>query len=186
MTTRERGQVVPLLVVVIAVGGFACLAAGRLGGAAVARARAVTAADAAALSGAAAGRQAAEGEAARNGARLVRYERIDGDTRVRVTLGGARAVARARPGRPAPPTGGPAPGLRAALARAAQLLGEPVPAVTTAAAGVQPGDADARHRRGLAVDVVPAFVPRLVEVAARAGLCQPYPRSHPEHFQLCR
>ena len=46
-------------------------------------------------------------------------------------------------------------------------------------------DAAVRHQRGLAVDVPLPFVAALAGVAAHAGLCQPYPESHPSHFQLC-
>ncbi|MGQ0520458.1 MAG: hypothetical protein ACT4PX_04795 [Actinomycetota bacterium] len=183
MTERERGQVVPLLAVVIVAAGAVCLVAGRLGGAAVARAQAVTAADAAALAGAAAGRSEAAGAAVANGGRLTRYEQVGGDARAAVAVGPARAVARARRsgggGR-----AGVAPALRAALARAEQLLGGPVPAVDPGPAR-HTADAAARHRRGLAVDVPGWFVPRLAPVAAQAGLCQPHPESHPGHFQLC-
>lgn len=187
----ERAQVVPLLTVVIVLAGLVCLAAGRLGGAAVARAKAVTAADAAALAGAAAGRQAAARAASANGGRMARYEQLGDDTRVRVELGGAHATARARrsggPGRSA--GGGPAaawaPALRAALSRAAQLLGAPVPVVAPVAGGSHPGDAAARHARGLAADVRSSGVAAVLAVASQAGLCQPYPHTHPEHFELC-
>lgn len=182
MTERERGQVVPLLAVVIVAAGAVCLVAGRLGGAAVARAQAVTAADAAALAGAAAGRSEAGTAAVANGGRLTRYEQVGADARATVAVGPARAVARAR--RSGDGRAGVAPALRAALARAAQLLDGPVPTVDPEPAH-QTGDAAARHRRGLAVDVPGSFVSRLAPVAAQAGLCQPYPESHPGHFQLC-
>lgn len=94
----ERGQVLPLVVVVMVLAGVVCLVLGRVGGAAVARAQAVTAADAAALAGAAAGREAAEQAAVANGGRLVVYQQLGLDTRVAVELGGARATARARSG----------------------------------------------------------------------------------------
>ena len=92
----ERGQVLPLVVVVMVLTGVVCLALGRMGGAAVARAQAATAADAAALAGAAAGREAAAEAAAANGGRLTAYQQLGTDTRVEVELGGARAAARAR------------------------------------------------------------------------------------------
>ena len=183
MAGGERGQVVPLVALVMVVAGLACLAVARLGGAAAARAQAVTAADAAALAGAAQGRRAAHATAAANGGRLVAHEQLGSDTRVRVELGGAIATARARRhggiGR-----GEHAPALRAALARASQLLGAAVPVVPAAGSG-DPGDGDGRHRRGLAVDVPAAFVDRLSVVAGDAGLCQPYPATHPVHFELC-
>jgi hypothetical protein len=99
MTTlpqHERGQVLPLVAVVVVVAGLACVALGRLGGVAVARAQATTAADAAALAGAAAGKEAAHRAAGRNGGRLASYEELGADTRVEVELGGVRATARAR------------------------------------------------------------------------------------------
>jgi hypothetical protein len=184
MARRERGQVLPLLTLVIVLAGLVCLAAGKLGGAAVARAQAVTAADAAALAGAAAGEGEARRAAAANGARLTGYQAAGTDARVEVTLGRAEAAARARRSGNDPDEG-LAPALRAALARAAQLLGGPVPTVPPAPGLPQPGDAAARHRRGLAVDVAVPAVARLAAMASQAGLCQPYPESHPTHFQLC-
>lgn len=80
----------------IVVMGMGCLALGRIGGAAMARAQAVTAADAAALAGAADTKEAAASAAVWNGARLLSYEELGTDVRVRVELGGARATARAR------------------------------------------------------------------------------------------
>lgn len=179
---EERGQVLPLVAVLIVGAGLACLVLGRLGGAAVARAQAVTAADAAALAGAAAGREAARVSASANGARMTEYEELGPDTRVEVELGGAHASARARR-RPAVPSGpaGMASGLRAAVARAEQLLGRPVPAARPAADDPAP----ARHRAGLALDVPAWLVPRLAAVASRAGLCQTHGEAHPVHFELC-
>ena len=191
MDERERAQVLPLLTVVIVLAGVVCLAAGRLGGAAVARAKAVTAADAAALAGAGGGHGAAVRASAANGGRMTRYEQLGNDTRVRVELGGAQATARARRnGGPVDETGGAsgghlAPALRAALARAAQLLGAPVPLLVPAAGARLPGDAAARHARGLAVDVGSSSLEAMLVVAGQAGLCQPYPETHPEHFELC-
>lgn len=183
---RERGQVLPLVAVLIVLGGLACVVAGKLGGAAAARAQAATAADAAALAGAAAGPEAAHEVARANGGRVTRYERQGADTRVTVSLGGATARARARrlgggPGDAAPH--GAAPALRAALARAAQLHGRPVPLDP----GPHPpptGDAD-RHRRGLAVHVPAPFAEVLAPVAGAAGLCRPDPGRHPVHFEVC-
>lgn len=179
---EERGQVLPLVALMVVGAGLACLVLGRLGGAAVARAQAVTAADAAALAGAAGGRSAAKVSASANGARITEFEELGLDTRVEVELGGARASARARRWPTAPPVpGGMAAGLRAAVARAEQLLGRAVPVVRPAA-----GDrALARHRAGLAIDVPDWFVARLAPVASEAGMCQPQAESHPVHFELC-
>lgn len=183
--TTERGQVLPFLTLLIVLAGLACLVAGKLGGAAVARAQAATAADAAALAGAAAGPEAAGRAAAANGGRITSYATLGTDARVDVDLGGAHAAAQARRTRAARPgaDGELAPAMRAALARAAQLVGRPVPVVSPLAG--EPGDAGARHAQGLAVDVPASFLPALAPVAAGAGLCQPYPAAHPHHFQLC-
>ena len=187
MDERERGQVLPLVALAMVVAGAVCLAAGRMGGAAVARAQAVTAADAAALAGAAEGGDAAARLASDNGGDVTRYERLGTDARVQVAIGGARATARAR--RDGGSEGARhqlAPALRAALARAGQLLGRSVPVAPPSPPGRSPGDADARHEQGLAVDVPPSFAATLAAVAAGAGLCRPYPDVHPVHFQLCR
>ncbi len=117
---EERGQVLPLVAVTMVVAGLACLALGRLGGVAVARAQAVTAADAAALAGAAAGEQAAGQAAERNGARLATFEQFGADTRVVVELGGSRATARARrtgASPPVPRSPAPSPPFRSRPAR---------------------------------------------------------------------
>ena len=187
MERRERGQVLPLVAVVMVLAGVACVAAGRLGSKAVAEAGATTAADAAALAGAAEGREAAGRIAAANGAVVAEFERLGADTRVRVVSpAGAQASARARrAGGPSATEGAPAPALRAALARAGQLLGAPVPVGAPAAGAPLPGDSASRHARGLAVDVAASVVASLAAVAAGAGLCQPYPDAHPVHFELC-
>ncbi|HYE78502.1 MAG TPA: M15 family metallopeptidase [bacterium] len=222
MATGEKGQVLPLVALMMVVVGAVALWLGRLGGAAVTRAQAQTAADAAALAGAAVGRDAAAAAARWNHARLVSYEEQGADARVEVELGGAEAVARARwlpdlaaggpaqagqppggdPARssPASSRGGLAPALRAALRRAGDLLGTPVPITSGYRSRAQqaalyarrasnpypvapPGTS--RHERGLAVDVPSFFVPRLLRVAGQVGLCHPYPRSDPVHFELC-
>jgi hypothetical protein len=94
----ERGQVVPLVALVVLVAGLMLLWLGRLGGAAVARAQARTAADAAALAGAISGRAAAASVAADNGARLVRFEARGDEAFVAVSVGPATASARAAAG----------------------------------------------------------------------------------------
>ena len=112
MERGERGSVLPLLVLAVILAGAMAMALGRLGAAAAARARARTAADAAALAGAAEGRPAAEAVAAANGARVLSYEQLGLDARVRVAVGPAEAVARARREGAVPPApgGDPAPG----------------------------------------------------------------------------
>jgi len=185
---QERGQVLPLVTLVIVAAGVVCLAAGKLGGAAVARAQAATAADAAALAGVAAGHAAAVEAAAANGGTVTDYQEAGADARVEVEVGRATATARARrsggPG-PAATAGGPAPAMSAALARAAQVLGRTVAVVAPRPGAIEPGDAATRHERGLAVDVSASFVATLAPVAAGAGLCQPYPTGHPVHFEVC-
>lgn len=219
MEERERGSTVPLLAVAVVLVGMMVMGLGRVGAAGSARAAARTAADAAALAGAADGRAAAEALARANGAELVAFEGIGPDTRVTVRLGPAEAVGRAR--RVGGPGGGPgagrggagaaggaragaagglAPAMRAALARAEQLLGQAVPVVSGYRSSRVQGALWANrasnpypvappgssvHEKGLAVDVPLAFVPRLASVAARAGLCQPV-AGDPIHFEVCR
>jgi len=207
---HERGSILPLVALAMVLAGITVILLGRLGGAATARAGARNAADAAALAGAAEGRAAAAALASANGAELLSYEEIGLDTRVRVRLGPAVATGRAR--RTGDRTGaggssgggsakGLAPAMRAALARAEQLLGVPVPITS----GFRSTDAQAllyanratnpypvappgssMHERGLAIDVPADFVPRLLEVAPRAGLCHPFPVDDPIHFEVCR
>jgi hypothetical protein len=95
---RDHGQVVPLLLAVVVVGMVALLAAGRLVSRWAESARARAAADAAALAcleAASSGRMAARAAAAANGASLA-WASFDGAScTVRVTVGGASAVAQA-------------------------------------------------------------------------------------------
>lgn len=93
---RERGQVTPLVAVVVLVVALVALGVARLGAGAVDAARARTAADAAALAGAAEGRAAADEVAAANGGRLVFYEALGTDVVVTVEVGQASVRARAR------------------------------------------------------------------------------------------
>lgn len=203
----ESGQVLPLVAVLVAVIGFSAVQVARVGEAAGLRARAQTAADAAALAGAAAGEDAAVSEARANRARLISYREIDGDVQVKVELGAATAEARARGSAAgggswaAGSTTGLAPAMRAALARAAALLGRPVPVTSGFRSMAEQRALWARrnsnpypvappgtsmHGRGLAIDVPLSFVPELLRVGRSAGLCQPYPRNDPIHFELCR
>lgn len=206
----ERGSILPFVALAIVLTGVTVALLGRVGGAATARAGARNAADAAALAGAAAGRSAAVELATANGAELVSYEEVGLDTEVRVRVGVAEATGRAQRtgdrddgsgGTGHGPTKGLAPAMRAALARAEQLLGRPVPITSGYRSGerqaalyanrdanpypVAPPGAS-MHERGLAVDVPGDFVPRLLEVAPRAGLCQPFPGDDPIHFEVCR
>lgn len=203
----ERGQVAPLLAL-FAVGiGLACLGLGRFAGGAVDAATARTAADAAALAGAGDGESAARSLAAANGGSLESFESAGGDVRVGVRVGPHVVSARSRSARDAGSHGPPiaretglAPGLRAALARAEQVLGSPI-AITSGFRSAEEqrrlwrGRAANRypvappgasmHERGLAVDVPSSLADRLAEVGREVGLCRPYPSTDPVHFELC-
>ena len=206
MCERERGQVLPLIALVLVVAGAAMLWLGKIGGAAVSRAQAQTAADMAALAGAVGGRDEAVALATANGARLVAFEQRGDQAWVKVELGRAVASARARRSHDADTDVGPAatglaPALQEALAKVGQLLGRPVPVTSgfrsraeQAALYAQrafnpypvaaPGTS--AHERGRAVDVPRSFVPLLRAVAGRVGLCHPHPETDPVHFELCR
>lgn len=93
---RQRGQVLPLLTVVVALAALVVIGLGRVGGMVVARAEAQTAADAAALAGAVHGRGAAERLAAANGGRLVGWEAAGAEVEVVVEVRREAARARAR------------------------------------------------------------------------------------------
>jgi Flp pilus assembly protein TadG len=93
---RQRGQVAPLVALVMVVIGVVAYGTAVLGRSAIDRARAQTAADAAALAGAAADEGTARQLANANAGTLVSFERIGPDVRVVVTVGGIRAHARAR------------------------------------------------------------------------------------------
>jgi hypothetical protein len=210
----ERGQALPLVALVVVAAGVTCLAAGKLGGAAVSRAEASSAADAAALAGAVGGRDEARSVAEANGGRLVGWEHGGGDVRARVAVGRAVATARARGvtsdswrnQQPLRSVTAPRlergliPPMLVALARAGELLGGPVPitsgyrspeeqAVLWAHRATNPypvaAPGQSAHQRGIAVDVPLAFVRRLAAIAGRVGLCHPYPVADPVHFELC-
>ena len=93
---RQRGQVLALLAVVVALAALVVVGLGRLGAVVVARAEAQTAADAAALAGALHGRPAADGLAAANGGRLVSWLAAGPEVEVVAEVRGERARARAR------------------------------------------------------------------------------------------
>ena len=94
--SSQRGSVLPLVALGVVVCGLLAVGLGRLGGDAVARAQAVTAADAAALAGAAEGEEVARSIAEENGAELVGYAVLGTDVVVEVRVGPATAMARAR------------------------------------------------------------------------------------------
>jgi hypothetical protein len=95
-TVRDDGQAVPLVLAVVVLAVVVLLALVPLAQAAQQRAAARTAADAAALAGAAEGEDAAREVAAANGATLVSWRAEGFDVWVVVTLGEARAEAKAR------------------------------------------------------------------------------------------
>ena len=93
---RQRGQVLPLMAVVVALAALVVLGLGRLGSVVVARAEAQNAADAAALAGAIYGRATADDLAAANGGRLVSWAAAGREVEVVAEVRGERARARAR------------------------------------------------------------------------------------------
>ena len=165
---------VPLLAVFVLAAGGAIVLLGRIGGGAVDRASARTAADAAALAGAAEGRNAAASVAAADGGRIDSYREVGMDTEVRVSVGQATAVARARRESGGTGDNGMAPALRAVWTRAGQLLGQAVPvnSVVPSSSG----------QAGMAVIVPPDWATRLAVVGRQAGLCQ----VAPVQFEVCR
>ena len=91
----DRGQAVPMMVVVLLLAALVVMAIARLGMAADDAARARTAADAAALAGAAEGLAVATELAEANGGNLLDYTAFGNQVEVRVQVGSAVAVARA-------------------------------------------------------------------------------------------
>lgn len=165
---NERGQVVPLLAALVVIAGLFLLVLARLGGGAVERAHARNAADASALAGAAEGRGGATRLADENDAAILRSKQDDKDFEVVVRFGDAKAIARARRdgGGLGTRPGDPSPALRAALARAAQILGHK-PKTTRA--------------RGVVADFTPEGFAELAPRAAEAGLCP----SGPNQMRVC-
>jgi hypothetical protein len=165
---------VPLLVLVVVAAGGAIVMLGRIGGAAVDRSSARTAADAAALAGAAEGRAEAESVAAADGGRIDSYRELGMETEVRVTVGQATATARARREAGGGAEKSMAPALKAVWTRAGQLLGQAVPvySVVPSSSGLA----------GMAVIVPPDWATRLTSVGRQAGLCP----VAPVQFEVCR
>lgn len=203
----DRGQVAPLLAIVVLVAGAACLFIAHLGALLVDRARAQTSADAAALAAAVEGRSGAVGLAQANEAELESYRTVGDVAAVEVRVRRVTATASAQAG-PLPVfaglSGGDrvglAPVMLAALARADALLGRPVPVVSGFRNTAQqralwldranrpfpvarPGTS--AHERGMAVDVPREVVPFLLAAADEVGLCQPLPDTDPIHFEPC-
>jgi len=168
----ERGSAVPLIALLVLAAGGAMMLLGRIGGAAVDRASARTAADAAALAGAAEGATAARAVAASDRGRVVSYKELGNDTEVVVRVGSAAATARAHRSAGLD-EGGQSPALRAVWTRLTQLLGQAVPvrSVVASSSG-QPESA---------VIVAPEVAPTLAAAGPRAGLC----RSGELRFEVC-
>ncbi len=197
---RESGQALPLVLVIVALAGGVALLVGELGARAVAQAEARTAADAAALAAAAEGPRAGDELARANGSAGAVVSGGVGDATVTAVVGGLHATARAQ-APVAAGTFGLTPAMVAAVARAGQLLGRPVPIASGWRSYAQqaalwahratnpypvapPGTS--MHEQGLAIDVPRSFVATLRRVAVAAGLCQPLPVSDPVHFELCQ
>jgi len=93
---RQRGQVLPLMALLMAVAIAVAVIVVRLGVEVDHRARAQTAADAAALAGAVDGEDAARVTALHNGAEIESFVTRDGEVEVTVRVAHRRASARAR------------------------------------------------------------------------------------------
>jgi hypothetical protein len=212
----DRGQSTPLVALVLALVIVVLTALAPMGRALARRTQARTAADAAALAGAAEGEEAAGHLAGANGGELLEFRRgATGEVVVHVRVGDVDAWARAQGRRVAAPEAGGgalagegstgsraglAAAMLAALARADELLGHPVPVASGLRTRAQqqalwdrrhanpypvarPGTSD--HERGLAIDVPRAAVDDVLPVAEASGLCRPLPQSDPVHFVVC-
>ena len=193
------------MAVVVVIGALCALSIAGLGvvaGDVLDAARAQTAADGFALADVTAGEAASNGLAAAAGADVLDVDRSGLRTQVVVRVGDALATAAAE----RPVAGGDggraglAPAMVAALARAEELLGAPVPIVSGFRSRARqqrlwdarhdnpypvapPGSS--RHELGLAIDVPLNVVEALSRVALSAGLCHPLPESDPVHFVVC-
>lgn len=201
----QAGSVLPIVaLMILAIGGLA-VGVGRVGADVVVAGRARAAADAAALAGAAEGERAAQQLAEVNGGRLRSYEVQGSEVQVEVTVGNARAVARAERSSAtdggAPIAAGLTAEMRAAIAAAEGLLGRRVPITsgwrsseaqqalwdrraTNPFPVARPGTSS--HERGTAIDVPRSFAGGLAAVGPQVGLCRPLPTTDPVHFELCR
>lgn len=191
----DRGQAVLLIALVLwLVVGIAVIM-GALGQRAVQRARAQAAADAVAL--AAAAGVAPDTIAAGNAVVITSVDHVP-DPDVVVSIGDIEAAARAH--RTRPELAGLDARLRAAIARAELLIGEPIVVVSGfrsradqqrlwAAREANPypvaPPGTSLHELGLAIDVARHQASLLARSADRTGLCQPLPATDPIHFVLC-
>lgn len=199
----NHGQVFPIAIVALTVVLIGVMVLAALGSRAADLARQQTAADAAALAAAAVDADTGQQLAAANSAEGAAINIVEqpGQTFASAsTSNGDVSAAAFAAGLRTQGTQGLAPALVAALARAEQLLGEPVPIVSGWRSPDQqqalwdnradnpypvaaPGTS--MHELGLAIDVVPEFVPKLLAIAPDIGLCQPLPVTDPIHFTWC-
>ncbi|MDH3753978.1 MAG: M15 family metallopeptidase [Acidimicrobiia bacterium] len=196
---HERGQVVPLLVVVIASSVGLVMVVGALGERATRHARTQTAADATALAAATGDAAGAADVAAANGAVIEVIEDRDGHVEVAVSIGDITRVAAAEAIRG--DLAGLAPAMIAAIRTTEGVLERPIPISsgyrTTAEQQwlwdhrdenplpvAPPGTS--LHEQGLAIDVPANFAALLAVVGPNTGLCRPLPVRDPVHFELCR
>ena len=205
----QRGSVLTSLVLVVGLSVGLFWGVGQFDFDGVFGSRADRLAAAAAAAGAAYGPEAAWVEVAGRGGALVSFEVLGADAVVTVEVGGVQAVAKARRRAEVLATELAAPGARreglsaellAAIGRADDALGQILPVTsgrrsTAAQAALfaarasnpypvaPPGSS--RHEWGEAIDVPASIAPRLAVLSASTGLCQPYPRTDPIHFELC-
>lgn len=97
---RERGQAVPMMLVVLTLLVGLVLAVAKAGELVTDASGAQNTADAVALAGVSGGKDGAEMIARENEARLVSFQAEDGEVQVTVEKKGKRATARAAPGPP--------------------------------------------------------------------------------------
>ncbi len=193
----ERGQTMPLLVVIVTVAIGASSAVALLGARAGRLARAQSAADAVALAGVS-DPTSVEPVSRASGVGVLELDAGADRLRAVVDMDGARAEATAL--RPRSDLAGLQPVMIAAIRAAEALLGEPVPVVSGFRTRAEqqwlwdhrherqypvapPGTS--RHELGLAVDVPWWVAGRLAQVGPRAGLCRPLPVTDRVHFELC-
>ncbi|MEZ5281167.1 MAG: M15 family metallopeptidase [Acidimicrobiales bacterium] len=200
-TRPETGSAPLTIMIVLGAASIVLAAMATLGRQALDAAQARTAADAAALAAALDGQSGASALARTNAATLGSLAVGGTDHTASVVVQGqvARATAR-RVSYGDGARSGLSPAMLAALSRAEELIGSPVPIVsgyrspadqqrlwdnrdTNPYPVARPGTS--RHELGLAIDVPLSFVPTLAAVASASGLCHPLPVDDPVHFIVC-
>lgn len=203
----QAGSLTTSLAVLVALGFGLFWGVGQLDLAKPFRSRADRVAAAAAGAGAMDGPEAAWLAATASGATLVAFDVNGPDAVVTVDVAGVRAVGRARRKVDSGLSGGGgagreglAPELAAAVARADQLLGRPLPitsglrstarqAALFAARASNPFPVAppglSKHESGQAIDVRLDVATQLGGLSAQTGLCRPYPLTDPVHFERC-